>query len=463
MRLSALRLSLVYAAIFATALFVLIVSIYLFTTRFIDAEFDAAIEQDLQTLIGAYNDGGPRQLIREVDLRRGSWARSNGVYLLEASDGAVLAGNLAVWPAMEAREGRWVEFEIYTQEGRRERSHPVRALIQEFPNGLRLVVGTDLSDRRQLTGRFAVATAVAMVLVTLLALAVGYRQSRSILARVGAINATSADILAGNLAGRLPVTGVNDEFDALAAKVNELLDRLAHTTEILRASLHSAAHDLRTPMHRMRLRMEESLVAGHGAGPADTEAALTDLDRMQRVLAALLQIAEAESGTIGAQPEDVPADIMVSELAELYAPQAEEQGICLRSQVDPGLCIRGHRQLLAQAVANLIENALKFTPAGGVVNIGATAADDRATLSVGDSGPGIPAAERERALTPFVRLGNAGARDGTGLGLSLAAAVARLHGGMLRLRDNQPGLLAVLELPLCGAVAGQSRPVEHVP
>jgi signal transduction histidine kinase len=184
---------------------------------------------------------------------------------------------------------------------------------------------------------------------------------------------------------------------------------------------------------------------------------------MQRVLAALLQIAEAESGTIGAQPEDVPADIMVSELAELYAPQAEEQGICLRSQVDPGLCIRGHRQLLAQAVANLIENALKFTPAGGVVNIGATAADDRATLSVGDSGPGIPAAERERALTPFVRLGNAGARDGTGLGLSLAAAVARLHGGMLRLRDNQPGLLAVLELPLCGAVAGQSRPVEHVP
>lgn len=463
MRVSALRLSLVYATIFASALFVLIVSIYLFTTRFIDAESDAAIEQDLQSLVAAFNDGGARQLVREVDLRRGSWARSNGVYLLEAGDGAVLAGNLAVWPAMQARNDRWVEFEIYTQEGRRERSHPVRALIQEFPDGLRLVVGTDLSDRRQLTGRFAVATAIAMVLVTLLALAVGYRQSRSILARVGAINASSAAILSGNLAQRLPVTGVNDEFDALAAKVNELLDRLARTTEILRASLHSAAHDLRTPMHRMRLRMEESLVTGDGTATADTEAAVADLDRMQRVLAALLQIAEAESGTIGAQPEDVPADVMVSELAELYAPQAEEQGIRLRTEVDAGLCVRGHRQLLAQAIANLIENALKFTPAGGMVDIGARAAGGRASLSVGDSGPGIPATERERALTPFVRLGNAGGRDGTGLGLSLAAAVARLHGGMLRLKDNQPGLLAVLELPLCGAGTGQPEPAEQVP
>jgi signal transduction histidine kinase len=461
MRVSALRVSLVYAAIFATALFVLIISIYLFTIRFVDDEFDAAIEQDLLALISAYNDGGPRQLTREVDLRRGVWARANGVYLLEDSDGTVLAGNLSVWPAMEARDDRWVEFEILTQEGGRERSHPVRALIQEFPNGLRLVVGTDLTDRRQLTQRFAVATAIAMVLVTLLALAVGYRQSRTILARVAAVNASCAAILSGNLAQRLPVAGANDEFDALAGEVNELLDRLARTTEILRASLHSAAHDLRTPMHRMRLRMEESLAAGLGAGPADIEAALGDLDRMQRVLGALLQIAEAESGTIGAQPEDVPADVMLGQLAELYAPQAEEQGIELRTSLAPGVWVRGHRQLLAQAMANLIENALKFTPAGGSVDIMAAVAGDRAALSVGDSGPGIPAAERERAVTPFVRLGNAEARDGTGLGLSLAAAVARLHGGVLRLKDNHPGLLAVLELPLGATAASPAATVEQ--
>lgn len=461
MRTSALRLSLVYAAVFAVALTVLVATIYLFTARYLDDEVDAAIEQDLQSLLMAYNRGGPRQLVREVDLRRGTWARTNGVYLLEDSDGTILAGTLQAWPAMEALGDRWAQFEVVTREGRREVSHPVRALVQPLPGGLRLVVGTDLSDRRQLTASFAVAAAVGMGLVTLLALLVGYGQSRSVLARVRAINASCAEILGGNLARRLPVLGVNDEFDALSAKVNDLLDRLARTTEILRASLHSAAHDLRTPMHRMRLRMEGVLGAGTGVAPPEsTEALLGDLDRMQRVLGALLQIAEAESGTLGAQPEDVPADVMVGELAELYAPQAEEQGVRLAARVAGPVHLRGHRQLLAQALANLIENALKFTPPGGAIELALASAGGTASLSVADTGPGIPAAERERALTPFVRLGDAGGQDGTGLGLSLAAAVARLHGGVLRLRDNRPGLLAVLELPLR---AGTTSPITEAP
>jgi signal transduction histidine kinase len=318
-----------------------------------------------------------------------------------------------------------------------------------LPGDLRLVVGTDLGDRRQLTASFAVAAAVAMVLVTLLALFVGYGQSRSVLARVRAVNASCAEILGGNLARRLPVAGAGDEFDSLATRVNDLLDRLARTTEILRASLHSAAHDLRTPMHRMRLRMEETLAAGDGAASGETvEALLGDLDRMQRVLGALLQIAEAESGTLGAQPEDVAADVLVGELADLYAARAEELGVRLEARVVPGLQLRGHRQLLAQAVANLIENALKFTPAGGHIEVALDQDAGRALLAVADSGPGIPAAERERAMAPFVRLGDGAGRDGTGLGLSLAAAVARLHGGTLRLQDNHPGLRALLDLPL---------------
>ncbi len=168
---------------------------------------------------------------------------------------------------------------------------------------------------------------------------------------------------------------------------------------------------------------------------------------MQRVLTALLQIAEAESGAVGARPEAVAMDVLLAELAELYQPQAEQQGVALMVLPEPGQQVMGHRQLLAQAVANLIDNALKFTPSGGSVRLAVHIESGRLVLTVADTGPGIPADERGRAVEPFVRLGNAPSRDGAGLGLSLAAAVARLHGGSLRLEDNQPGLLAILELP----------------
>ncbi|MCE7902325.1 MAG: hypothetical protein DYH20_06625 [Gammaproteobacteria bacterium PRO9] len=189
------------------------------------------------------------------------------------------------------------------------------------------------------------------------------------------------------------------------------------------------------------------------AGPERNALALVlnDVDHMQRVLTALLQIAEAESGTVGARPEPVALDTMLSELGELYQPQAEEQGINLSVECQPGSCVLGHRQLLAQAVANLIDNALKFSHAGSQVRLRTWQADHRQLISVTDQGPGIPADERARAVQPFTRLGtvprNTPPRDGSGLGLNLAAAVARLHHGSLKLDDNNPGLVAVLDLP----------------
>jgi signal transduction histidine kinase len=447
-RTSALRLSLVYAATFAAALTVLVFIIYLLTTRFIDADVDTVIERDTAGFMEAYSRGGVRTLATELKLREDTWGRANAVYLLVDAEGFILAGNLAAWPAMREGAGPWVEFEIFVQEGGVETGRLVRALVVKPAADLRLLVGTDLSERRQLGRRFAIAAGIGTLLVTLLALGIGYRQSQRILARVAEVSRSCGEILGGNLSRRLPLAGANDEFDALAIEVNELLDRLARTTEILRASLHSAAHDLRTPMHRMRLRMEQALTDPEPPGERETmDVLLRDLDRMQRVLTSLLQIAEAESGAVGARPEPVPLDVMLDELAELYQPQAEEQGITLTVGSLPGRTVLGHRQLLAQAVANLLDNALKFTPAGGQVRLEAREGDGRLALTVGDTGPGIPVGERGRAVQPFVRLGNAPPRDGSGLGLSLAAAVARLHGGTLRLEDNQPGLLAVLELP----------------
>lgn len=450
MRTSALRLSVVYAASFAAAIVALVFVIYVLTTRFIDAEVDTVIERDAMGLLEAYGRDGTRGILNELDLRERTFSRINAVYLLTDADGFVIAGNLPAWPVMRGHEGRWVEFEIELREAGRETGRPVRAMVLEPGPGLRLLVGTDLSDRRDLGRRFAVAAGIGTLLVTLIALGIGYRQSQRILARVEAVSRTCKEIVGGNLAGRLPVAGDDDEFDTLAVEVNSLLARLARTTEILRTSLHSAAHDLRSPMHRMRLRMEQALGAEPPAGPErDTlELLLRDVDQMQRVLTALLQIAEAESGTVGARPEPVALDHMLDELGELYQPQAEQQGITFTVSCEPGSRVLGHRQLLAQAVANLIDNALKFTPAGGRVALRTQGTDGRLIISVADSGPGIPSEDRSRAVEPFVRLSNAPPRDGSGLGLNLAAAVARLHGGSLRLEDNDPGLVARLDLPV---------------
>jgi signal transduction histidine kinase len=457
-RTSALRLSVVYAASFAAALVALVFVIYLLTTRFINTEVDTVIERDALGMLDAYGRSGARGIISELNLRASTFSRINAVYLLTDSEGFVIAGNLQAWPVMRGRDGRWVEFEIELREGGLETDRPVRAMVLDPGPGLRLLVGTDLSDRRDLGRRFAVAAGIGTLLVTLLALGIGYRQSRRILARVEAVSRSCKEIVGGNLSRRLPLAGDDDEFDTLAVEVNGLLARLARTTEILRTALHSAAHDLRSPMHRMRLRMEQALGATEkgaveeggaatGAERETLELLLHDVDHMQRVLTALLQIAEAESGTVGARPEPVALDTMLGELGELYQPQAEEQGIVLSVSCEPGSCVLGHRQLLAQAVANLIDNALKFTPAGGCIELRTRAVDGRLIISVADSGPGIPAEERTRAVEPFVRLSNAPPRDGSGLGLNLAAAVARLHGGSLRLEDNRPGLVALLELP----------------
>ncbi|MFZ1623427.1 MAG: HAMP domain-containing sensor histidine kinase [Gammaproteobacteria bacterium] len=451
MRTSALRLSVVYAAIFAAALLALVFVIYLLTARFIDTEVDAAIERDTAGFLEAYARGGVRTLAAELTLRSENWSRTNAVYLLTDSQGFVLAGNLPAWPTMHHDNGPWVDFVISVQEGGVEIERPIRAMVLEPSRGLRFLVGTDLSERYALVRRFAVAAGVGSLLVTILALGIGYRQSQRILARVADVSRSCAEILGGNLSRRLPVVGADDEFDTLAGEVNALLARLARTTEILRASLHSAAHDLRSPMHRMRLRMERALADPDpvaGASRETVEVTLQDLDHMQRVLTALLQIAEAESGAVGARPEAVAMDVLLAELVELYQPQAEQQGIVLGVSLESGRQVMGHRQLLAQAVANLIDNALKFTPAGGSVQLAAHADGTRLVLTVADTGPGIPAEERGRAVEPFVRLNETPSRDGSGLGLSLAAAVARLHGGSLRLADNQPGLLVTIDLPL---------------
>jgi len=236
--------------------------------------------------------------------------------------------------------------------------------------------------------------------------------------------------------------GSQDEFDALALAVNNMVDRLAENTQLLRATFDSAAHDLRGPLYRLRGRLEDAGRMPTTEAPvrAGIDAALTELDRVQRTLATLLQIAQAESGTVATNHVSVDLAELITDIGELYEPAAREKNLTLRVSAAGSCPVNGNRQLLAQAVANLVENSLKYIAPGGHVEIRAQRENQLVWLGVADDGPGIAADERAAALKPFVRLPQAQSKDGSGLGLSLVAAIARLHHAQLLLEDNQPGL-----------------------
>ncbi len=283
--------------------------------------------------------------------------------------------------------------------------------------------------------------------------------TRRVLGRIDDMTGTSRNIMAGDMSGRLAIRGTNDEFDRLAGSLNVMLDRVEELMKGLKEVSDNIAHDLKTPLTRLRNRAEEALRTAGGAEDYRTalETIIEEADNLIRVFNALLMIARAEAGNAreGMATFDV-ADV-ARDVAELYEPVAEEAGVALTLDLDgaaaEGLQIVGSRELVGQALANLVDNALKYATlaegqgAHAAVTISAARVGDTVEVVVGDRGPGIPEADRARVLDRFVRLEGSRSRPGFGLGLSLAAAVARLHGGLLRLEDNAPGLRAVVVLP----------------
>jgi signal transduction histidine kinase len=371
--------------------------------------------------------------------------------MLVDSNFETLAGNVTHWPFDGMPTESSPEFDIATIEPGRRAVHPVRAALRTLPNGDRLLVGTDISQGRRFADKFRIAMLWGIGLTSLAAALTGFWFSYRLSRRVGDVTATCKRILAGDLGRRLPVAGANDEFDALAISVNDVLERLEDQARTLRTTFDSAAHDLRAPLHRMRTRMDALLWRSpplESAVHESIESALREVDHVQRTLAILLQIALAESGTPLASPAAVDVGELASELAELFEPAVRERGLTLVDHEDSGAIVQGNRQLLAQLVTNLIENCLKYVPAGGRIELSVKRLADSVCLVVSDNGPGVPADERLRVIQPFVRLGQGARSDSSGLGFSLVAAIARLHRARLTLENNEPGLRVVVELPM---------------
>ena len=445
---STFRLTLAYLGLFSLSSAIILGIVYAMTVRFGEESVRTVIEEEVAWLLDQTATGGIIALRRLVDERSASEPNRRAIFLLVGPTGVHLAGNLIGWPAITPDEGGFITFPVDVYEGGagRPQSHPAKAKVVTSETGYRLLVGRDVHDLVQAQRQIRTAILIGVGAIVVLGLLGGLILSRWMLMRLERINRSTARIMAGGELGRrIAAEGHGDEFDELAQHLNAMLERIERLLAGMRQVSEDIAHDLRTPLNRMRSRIEVALMGSPSSAEAHDllQDTLRDADRLIETFNALLAIARAEAGAQHGEWERLDLAELAADVAELYEPLAEEAGITLRQEIRAGAEIQGHRQLVAQAIANITDNAIKYTPPGGSVTI-ATATSPAPAITIADTGPGIPAEDRERAKQRFVRLDSQRSTPGSGLGLSLVEAVARLHEARLALEDNAPGLRVTL-------------------
>ena len=449
--MSPVQLAAFYVTLFAACIGLIVGSMYVLTQRVLERETDSIINAELEGLKDDYRLGGLQRLIDTLNLREDSLGRSGAVYLLVDQDLHRIAGNIGQWPvgARSPSPSPWIEFMLRGQDATQPIEHRLRASVTRIDRRHQLLVGTDISENQRFFARFRAAVYWGVGFTVLLAALVGYLYVKRVAARVQSVAETCRSIMAGNLSRRLQVSDAGDEFDALAVIVNQMLDRLQHQATTLRTTFDSTAHDLRAPLHRVRARIEQALREPDNADFAQQalDSTLIEIDRIQSTLTTLLEIARAEAGVENQRREAVDLGALAREVAELYLPETAARHLSLRCAADDNAQVQGNRQLFAQLLTNLFENALKFVPAGGQIAVSVSRQANAVRLVVADSGPGIPQHERERVLQPFARLERDRGVIGSGLGLSLVGAIVALYQGTLSFEDNVPGLRVCCTFP----------------
>ncbi len=439
-RTTVARLALIYIVTFALVTAALFASVYVLTLKAVDLGTDSVMEAQLQGILEQYDNLGLRGLISVIRTRSQRLDRSRAVYLLVDTNNVPLAGNLDAWPQLTQQRGKWYEFTANVSTGDSVEHHPVRAAEMMLPNEYRLLIGTDIIERARLASVLRRVGASALVLSILIGAGIAIWMNRRLLNQVQAIAVAGQGIANGDFARRLPIRGSGDELDELATGLNALLERIENLTLALRFVIDGTAHDLRGPLNRLRLRLERLQSTAPEAAREILDATMQDADSILHTLESLLRIAQAQSGSSGTEMVYLNLGTLARDMAELYAPLSEERGITFSFEQGVEANIMGNRQLLAHAIANLLDNAIKYTPAQGRISFSVVDHEHEVKLIVADTGPGIPAADRERVLQRFVRLDSAQAEPGSGLGLSLVAAVCRFHHARLQIEDAQPGL-----------------------
>ena len=405
-------------------------------------QLDATVSDEAQTLVDEYHEGGPRELKEAIAVRESSRSPTRMLYALFSPDGRRIAGTLqTVRPALGVHNIMFIDPTEGPDSGR-------GIAIDLSPNE-RLLVAVDREWVERIDRTVISVFAVAFLAACLVAFVGAMLFGNYLRQRINSIGSTAKAIIAGDIRERMPLSGRGDEFDQLAVTLNRMLDRIEGLLDNLRQVSSDVAHDLRTPLSRLRTQLERSRQGG--AHPTEVvEGAIAQLDQVLSLFAAILRIAEVEAGETRRYFTVVDMTALTTELAESYAPAVQDHGQTLLWSIGPGLQVLGDRELLAQSAINLIENAQRHTPLGTLIRLTLAAAGNSVCLQVIDDGPGVAKADLPRIVKRFARLETSRNTAGYGLGLNLVSAVAKLHGGKLVLKNNAPGLSATIELPALG-------------
>lgn len=398
-----------------------------------------------RNLLDGYRSGGTRGLMRVIQEELDTGLVRNGAILLVDPSNHKIAGNIAAWPPTLQTGTQWVEMRLYPEGSRQAVLYALRTL--QLPTGEHLLLGSNVEDRERMRASLLEALIGALLLAIPLGLIGGAIVLRVTERHAREVGKVATRIAAGDFSHRLDEQAQGQEFGMIAAAINAMLERIEELVEQLRLVTDSLAHDLRSPLTRMRANIEKA--AGYAAAEQEQqalEAISTDIDRLLRVISATLEISRAEAGMGRQQFEEFDLSEMMRSICEIYQPVVEERGLTLDLQIRGELQYIGNRQMIGRAVANLMDNALKYGGDGGGIELGARGRGDTLEITVGDRGPGIPSELREDAMRKYRRLEEARTTEGSGLGLAMARAVARLHGGDLILEDNEPGLRVRLML-----------------
>jgi len=470
MKTTAARLSALFLILFAACAAVLVVYMSSLSVHMLTQQTQDAILAEMQALDSAYRRGGLPTLVRVVAIR--SRQPGANLYLLADPNGRILSGNVeSLEPGVLEVQG-WTEQPFaYRRYGDSEAArraaesqdgetvtlpepnrHRALALVLRLPNQMILLVGRDLGEPEQFRDIVNRALVLAFTMMGVGAFLIWFLVGRRALKRIDAVSQASIRIMGGDLSGRLPVSGSGDEFDRLSENLNVMLARIARLNDGLKQVSDNIAHDLKTPLTRLRNRAEAALASKPNTAEyrAALEAAITESDQLIRTFNAILMISRLEAGYSAEQTATVDLAAIVADVVELYEPAAEEVGVSLRPGSVVAATINANRELVGQALSNVVDNAIKYSAESGkapAVTVSLTRKPEGLALEVADNGPGIAPQDIERATERFVRLEQSRSRPGSGLGLSLARAVMEFHGGRLELSPKNPGLSVTMIFP----------------
>lgn len=455
-RLTSFRLIFIYTILLAISVFLIAFYLYWSTARDLQNRADQDIVQESQMLTRVYQRGGVNGLARFITQL--SQIPNANLYALRNNKNDIVAGNFtdkdSLWDLTRLDDG-WVSFSSIRNKASGNDSIPSRKQFfrgKEFivRGSYNLIIGRDVSNEIYLKERFLNTIISATLLILILGLFGGYVLSRNILNRISAINKTSIEIMDGDLLQRLPIGSSNDELNQLSVNLNNMLDRLNKLMTGMKDVSDNIAHDLRTPLNKIRTNLEVTLMSNPTSENYrnSIQEVIYDIDIVINTFNSLLAISRVESGSLSLEKEKVDINKLLENVIDLWEPLAEEKNINLINQSDDNIYIEGNKNLLSQAISNLIDNAIKYGPQGNKINIGAKFENENVILWVSDNGPGIPNKDKERVLERFARLDVSRNTQGTGLGLSLVTSSIRFHKGTIQLLDSKPnGLIVKLEIP----------------